>query len=56
MDVQILNSFQNTDLYHFKVMSLKTHEDDTKSSNECKLNFHFFFELIRKNVNDQEFI
>jgi len=43
----VLNSQQKSNLYHFKVMQLKTHED-TKGASECKVRFHFMFELIEK--------
>ena len=32
-------------MHHFKVLSLKTHED-TQSGSVCKLKFHFLFEKI----------
>ena len=46
LPIEILNSAQKSDLYHFKVMELKSHED-TKERSECSIRFHFFFELIR---------
>ena len=47
MAVQILNSQQKADLYHFKVMELQTHED-TKGESILRLRFHFLFDMIRK--------
>ena len=47
MKIKIINSVQKTDLYHFKVMELKSHEDTQKESS-CKLRFHFFFEILKK--------
>ena len=47
MKVKIVNSVQKTELYHFKVMELRSHED-TKALSSCKLRFHFFFELLKK--------
>jgi hypothetical protein len=46
MPIFILNSQQKADLYHFKVMELKTHED-TGGASVCRLRFHFFFDIIR---------
>ena len=50
--VKVLNSQQKSDLFHFKVMQLRVHED-TKSSSSCKIRFHFFFELLRKRVKNE---
>ena len=36
-------------------MELKTIEDEEMKDNECKLNFHFFFELIKKDVENSDF-
>ena len=46
----MVNSVQKTELYHFKVMELKSHEDtkDTTGFSSCKLRFHFFFHLLQK--------
>ena len=33
------------EFFHFKVMSLKTHED-TEAASECKLLFHFYFKML----------
>ena len=44
--VKVLNSRQKSDLYHFKVMQLKGHED-TGVQSECKVLFHFFFDIFR---------
>ena len=46
----MLNSHQKANLYHFKVMELKTHED-TKGASECHVRFHFMFELIEKKMS-----
>lgn len=51
-EVKVLNSQQRSDLFHFKVMELKVH-DDTKSHSECQVRFHFFFELLRPKVRDE---
>ena len=51
MDIQILNSQQKAELYHFKVMELRTHED-TKDNSQCRLRFHFIFDLIKKKKRD----
>ena len=48
--VDILNSHQKSDIYHFKVMSLQSHED-TKDFSNCKLLFHFIFNLIKPKDN-----
>ena len=45
--IKLSNSYQKTDLFHFKVMELQTHED-TGGQSDCNLRFHFFFPLIRK--------
>lgn len=45
--IEILNSQQESDLYHFKVMELRTHED-TKGFSSCRLRFHFLFDMIRR--------
>ena len=48
----MLNSAQKSDLFHFKVMELKVHEDNGNVS-ECKVRFHFFFELLRQRIRDK---
>ena len=45
-EVQVLNTQQQASLYHFKVMELKVHEDTTVES-ECRLRFHFIFDMIK---------
>ena len=45
VNVKVVTSQQKSDLFHFKVMELKVHED-TKHYSECKVRFHFFFELL----------
>lgn len=52
VSIRVLNSQQKSDLFHFKVMELKVHED-TKGYSCCKVRFHFLFELLRKRVNDK---
>ena len=47
MTVEVINSQSKQDLFHFKVMQLKVHED-TKAKNECTLKFNFFFGMIKK--------
>lgn len=47
----MLNSQQQSELYHFKVMELQTHED-TREASVCKLKFHFMFDLIKKKERD----
>ena len=47
LKIKLFNSQQRTDLFHFKVMQLRTHED-TDGLSDCSLRFHFFFPLIRK--------
>lgn len=51
VQIQILNSHKKVEFYHFKVMSLKTHED-TKKASECKLLFHFYFKMLSKKKRD----
>lgn len=46
MRIDILNSQQKADLYHFKVLDLQTHED-TKGFSSCKVRFHFLFDMIK---------
>ena len=50
--VKVLNSQQKSDLFHFKVIQLRVHED-TRGSSSCKVRFHFFFELLRKRVKNE---
>ena len=45
--IEILNSQQESELYHFKVMELRTHEDTGGFSN-CRLRFHFLFDMIKR--------
>ena len=42
-----MNSQQKAELYHFKVMELKTHEDTSEGS-QCRLRFHFIFDIIKR--------
>lgn len=46
-DVSLKNSDQQTALFHFKVIQLRTHLD-TGGKSECKVKFHFLKELIVK--------
>ena len=55
VNVKVLNSSQKSQLYHFKVMKLRNHEDRTKEEiddgeygSNCEVLFHFFFELLKK--------
>ena len=41
-----MNSPQKSEYFHFKVMQLKSYED-TKTISECKVRFHFFFEIFK---------
>lgn len=50
LDIKVMNSQHQSNIYHFKVMKLRTRED-TGGRSECSLLFHFFFELIKKSVN-----
>lgn len=50
--VDILNSQRRTEMYHFKVMELRTYEDGLEKS-DLKVRFHFLFDLIKK-VNRPE--
>lgn len=47
IDVEVRNSQQESELFHFKVMELKVHEDDAEKPTQCRVRFHFFFELLR---------
>ena len=47
LNVEVLNSQQQSELFHFKVMELKVH-GDTGSHSECRVRFHFFFDLLRQ--------
>ena len=47
--MEVVNSQQTKDLYHFKVLELRTHED-TESYSQCKVRFHFIFGLIKKQM------
>ena len=47
VNVEVLNSQHKSDLYHFKVMQLRNYED-TETRGECKVRFHFYFELLRR--------
>ena len=60
-DLTVLSSQQQVEKYHFKVMQLQVYQDflrleqldDLKARsndnvNECKMRFHFFFDLIHK--------
>ena len=54
VSIDILNSQQNADLFHFKVMELRTYEDQPEVlGSTCRLRFHFMFPLIRKQLNDK---
>ena len=44
--IDIRDSQREAEMFHFKVMSLKGHED-TKDQSECKKLFHFLFPLIK---------
>ena len=52
INVRVLNSQQKSELFHFKVMQLRVHEDEPKGLSECKVRFHFFFELLKKKVRE----
>ena len=52
VEVKVLNSYQKSDIFHFKVMELKVHED-TDDVSECKVRFHFYFELLRQKVRSK---
>ena len=45
--LKVLSSMQKADLYHFKVMELRAHED-TKGMSDCSLKFHFMFECLKQ--------
>lgn len=49
--IDILDSQSLVELYHFKVMSLRVHED-TKSNSVCSLLFHFIFPLIKQKTRE----
>ena len=51
MPVKVRNSQQKADLYHFKVMELRAHED-THVKSVCRLRFHFIFDMIRRKTRD----
>ena len=46
VDIDIRDSQREAEMYHFKVMSLRVHED-TGDQSECKKLFHFLFPLIK---------
>lgn len=52
VEVKVRNSYQKSDIFHFKVMELKVHAD-TDDVSECRVRFHFFFELLRQKVRDK---
>lgn len=47
LNLKVLNSQQKSNVYHFKVMQLRNYED-TRTCGDCKVRFHFFFELFRR--------
>ena len=46
-DCQMLDTSMKFSLYHFKVMQLRTHEDDPSIVHDCRVKFHFEHPLIR---------
>jgi hypothetical protein len=51
--IDVQNSTTSADLFHFKVMELKTFEDDKNAEgSQCRVRFHFLFDLIRKQKDD----
>ena len=51
VNIEVRNSQQQSNLYHFRVMQLRTREDFEKKKfkkSECKLRFHFYFSLIKQ--------
>ena len=54
---KLIDSTLKFDLFHFKVMQLRTF-DDTGLVNECKVAFHFMHRLIKKkkSANDDDLI
>ena len=46
VDIDIRDSQREAEMFHFKVMSLRVHED-TKDQSECKKLFHFLFPMIK---------
>ena len=46
MKVKVLNSQQKSNLFHFKVMELKVHED-TNNHSVVREKFNFFFEMLK---------
>ena len=53
LNVRVLNSQQKSQLFHFKVMQLKVHEDEPKGLSQCKVRFHFFFELLKQKFKEK---
>ena len=52
MDINIRNSQQKAELFHFKVMQLSVHEDHPDRKSECSVRFQFVFDIIRKKERD----
>ena len=55
MPIRVLNSQQQADIFHFKVMQLKVFEDfpeNSKKYSECKLRFHFTHDLLKIKERD----
>ena len=57
IQIEVVKSQQRSDVFHFKVMQLASHEDrnqnDPRVGSECTLRFHFFFELLRLQQDDR---
>ena len=53
----MVKSQQRSNLFHFKVMELTSHEDrdprDGIVGSECTLKFHFFFDLLRIQLDEK---
>ena len=47
VNLKVVQSYQQIDWYHFKVMELTTFEDTRKNSS-CRVRFHFMFDLLKK--------
>ena len=52
-NVVVKNSRQKSDLYHFKVMRLKSH-GDTNGRSKCDVLFHFFFDIFRQRQSESK--
>lgn len=46
VQTEVVNSEQQRDIFHFKVMELRSSED-TKKESLCRVRFHFLFKLLR---------